>query len=261
MQNSITASSLHLQTLNDFPMVTSEDDLTQLLISSLERNEISLQTNDVLVLAQKIVSKAEGRLVRLRDIEPSPRAHEIAQITHKDARMIELILSESQDVIVLRPGLIIVEHRLGYIMANAGVDQSNVEHLDGEECALLLPVDPDGSCVRLKSALDAHFNTDVAVLINDSFGRPWRQGITGVALGAAGLPSLVNLIDKPDLYGRAMRVSQIAFADELAAAASLLMGQTDAGKPVVHVRGLRWDAASNNPARTLLRPKKQDLFR
>lgn len=252
---------LSLQALHDFPMVTSDDDLASLLIASLEKNDIVLQTNDVLVMAQKIVSKAEGRLVRLSDVTPSPRAHEVAEVTGKDPRMIELILSESQDVIAQRPDLIIVEHRLGYIMANAGVDQSNIEHPDGEECALLLPLDPDGTCAQLKAALDAHFNADVAVLINDSFGRPWRQGITGVALGAAGLPSLVSLIDKPDLYGRAMRVSEIAFADELAAAASLLMGQTDAAKPVVHVRGLTWDAANNNPARTLLRPKKQDLFR
>jgi len=185
---------------------------------------------------------------------------EIARQTRKDSRMVELILSESKAIIAQKPGVLIVEHRLGCIMANAGIDQSNIDHADGHEYALLLPENPDQSCRQLKERFDAHFGTQVGVLINDSFGRPWRLGVTGVALGAAGLPSLISLIGEPDLFGRAMRVSEIAFADEIAAAASLSMAQTDAGKPVVHVSGLRW-TSPENPADALIRPKHQDLFR
>lgn len=255
------AHTLSLQALHGFPLVEANDDLAATLIASLEHNQIVLQTSDVLVLAQKIVSKAEGRLVRLGDIKPSQRALEIAKDTSKDPRLVELMLSESQGIIAQRAELLILEHRLGYIMANAGIDQSNIDHPNDDEHALLLPVDPDGTCARLKAQLDAHFGVSTAVVMNDSFGRPWRQGVTGVALGAAGLPSLVGLIGQPDLYGRAMRVTEIAFADEIAAAASLLMGQTDAGKPVVHIRGLSWDMNTNNPACSLVRPASQDLFR
>lgn len=252
--------SIKLSALAGFPMVQPGDDLFALLVASLEQNGVAVQTGDVIVLAQKIVSKAEGRLVRLADVVPSARAEELAREVNKDSRIVELILSESKSVVTKVPGVLIVEHRLGYVMANAGIDQSNVDHKDGEEYALLLPMDPDESCRQLKAKLDAHFGAEVAVLINDSFGRPWRLGVTGVALGSAGVPSLVSLVGKPDLYGRSMRVSEIAFADEIAAAASLLMGQTDAGTPVVHLRGLQWDAPQNSAA-TLIRPKKQDLFR
>lgn len=253
-------TSLCLNALNDFPLIAPNDDLAAIIIDSLERNNIVLESSDIVILAQKIVSKAEGRLVRLADITPSARALEIAHESKKDARMVELILSESNAIVAQRPGVLIVEHRLGYIMANAGIDQSNIDHPEGEEYALLLPLDPDLSCRQLKEKLDAHFGVDVAVVINDSFGRPWRMGVTGVALGSAGLPSLISLVGQPDLFGRAMRVSEIAFADEIAAAASLLMGQTDAGNPVIHLRGLRWNDPAN-PASALLRPKQQDMFR
>jgi coenzyme F420-0:L-glutamate ligase/coenzyme F420-1:gamma-L-glutamate ligase len=253
-------TSIHLNALADFPMIEPNNDLATVLIQSLQHNGIALETRDVVVLAQKIVSKAEGRLVRLADVQPSARALEVAEEINKDSRMVELILSESREIVAQRPGVLIVEHRLGYIMANAGIDQSNIDHPNDEEYALLLPENPDQTCAQLKSTLDRHFNADVGVIINDSFGRPWRMGVTGVALGAAGLPSLLSLIGKPDLYGRAMRVSEIAFADEIAAAASLIMGQTSAGQPVVHVRGLQWEEQSNS-AQTLLRPRHQDLFR
>ncbi|WP_397474132.1 coenzyme F420-0:L-glutamate ligase [Pusillimonas sp.] len=253
-------TSIKLTALDGFPMVLPGDDLPAAIIDSLEQNGLSLESGDVVILAQKIVSKAEGRLVRLADVTPSPRAQEIARDIGKDERMIELILSESKSIVTQAPGVLIVEHRLGYIMANAGIDQSNIDHHDGDEYALLLPENPDQSCRQLKARLDSHFGATVGVLINDSFGRPWRLGVTGVALGAAGLPSLISLIGKPDLYGRSMRVSEIAYADEIAAAASLLMGQTDAGKPVVHLRGLRWDSPENS-ADALIRPRHQDLFR
>lgn len=253
-------TSISINALADFPMIVPNDDLASVLIDSLQHNGMALQTQDVVVLAQKIVSKAEGQLVRLADVKPSARALEIAQQTGKDSRMVELILSESREIIAQRPGLLIVEHRLGYIMANAGIDQSNIDHPNDDEYALLLPENPDQTCALIKAALDRRFNADVGVIINDSFGRPWRMGVTGVALGSAGLPSLLSLIGKPDLYNRAMRVSEIAFADEIAAAASLIMGQTNAGQPAVHVRGLHWDEPDNS-AQTLLRPRNQDLFR
>lgn len=256
----MNCDSLTLTSLADVPLVEPGDDLAGLLVEGLKRSSITPAHNDVLVLAQKIVSKAEGRYVRLADVEPSPRARTLAGETGKDPRMVELILSESREVVMAARGVIVVEHRLGFVMANAGIDQSNIDHPDGDERALLLPEDPDASCARLKKSIDAAFGVDMAVVVNDSFGRPWRQGVTGVALGAAGLPALLNLIGAPDLFGRAMRVTEVAVADELAAAASLVMGQTNAGKPAVHIRGLKWDEASR-PAADILRPKQQDMFR
>lgn len=261
-------AAVTITALPDFPLVGVGDDLSRLVSEGLARAGITLQHHDVLVLAQKVVSKAEGRYVNLRDVTPGLRAIELAQAVGKDARMVELILSESTEVVRHRPGVLVVEHRLGFVMANAGIDQSNIEHAgapgalpDAEgERALLLPLDPDASCARIKADLDRTFATDVGVVINDSFGRPWRQGVTGVALGAAGLPSLLDMVGQKDLFGRAMRITEIAIADEVAAAASLVMGQTDAGQPVVHLRGLRWTAPAR-PAADLLRPKQQDMFR
>lgn len=256
----LRGAALALTALPGLPLVRPGDDLAELLIAALRRAGIAPASQDIVVVAQKIVSKAEGRLVRLSEVRPSLRAAALAVDTGKDPRMVELILSESREVVRHAPGLLVTEHRLGFVMANAGIDQSNVEHPGGEEFALLLPLDPDASCARLKQRLDAAFGTDIAVLVNDSFGRPWRQGVTGVALGAAGLPALLDMVGQADLFGRAMRITEIAAADEIAAAASLLMGQTDAGQPAVHLRGLRWDAAAR-PAADLLRPRRQDLFR
>lgn len=252
--------AVSLTALTDFPMVQPGDDLAALLVAGLEKDGIAPRDQDVLVLAQKIVSKAEGRYVRLCDVTPTPRAVRLAAETGKDARMTELILRESNKVVKHRPGVLVVEHRLGFVMANAGIDQSNIDHPDGDERALLLPVDPDATCVRLKAELDVAFDANIAVIINDSFGRPWRNGVTGVALGAAGLPALLDVVGTPDLFGRRMRVTQIAVGDELAAAASLIMGQTDAGKPVIHIRGVKWSAPTR-PAADLLRPRQQDMFR
>ena len=242
------------------PLIGPGDDLGAILVEALRHCAIAPCDRDVLVVAQKVVSKAEGRYVKLRDIAPSARAIELAQIVCKDPRIVELILSESREVVRYRKDVLIVEHRLGFIMANAGVDQSNIEHPDGDELALLLPADPDASCAALKRSMDRAFNADLGIVINDSFGRPWRNGVVGVALGAAGLPSLLDLVGAPDLFGRSMRVTEVAFADEIAAAASMVMGQTDEGLPLVHVRGLAWNAPARNAA-VLLRPKQQDLFR
>jgi coenzyme F420-0:L-glutamate ligase / coenzyme F420-1:gamma-L-glutamate ligase len=244
----------------DIPVVRPGDDLAALMIAALEKSGLPLETGDVLAVAQKVVSKAENRFVDLAEVTPSNRALALAREVGKDPRLIEVILSESRVVLRSRPGLLIVEHRAGYIMANAGVDQSNVAVPDGRELALLLPVDADASADALRRRLDVHFGCGTAVVINDSFGRPWRRGTVGVALGAAGLPALMDMRGTPDLFGRTLRVTEVGFADEIAAAASLLMGQAAESRPAVLVRGLSWKQPAL-PARSLIRPAEQDVFR
>jgi coenzyme F420-0:L-glutamate ligase/coenzyme F420-1:gamma-L-glutamate ligase len=214
----------------------------------------------VLVVAQKIVSKAEGRMVDLATIKPSTRAIALATEVDKDPRLVDVILSESVRVVRARRNVLIVEHRLGFIMANAGVDQSNVGPADGAQRALLLPEHPDRSAETLRRGLAAATGINLAVVINDSFGRAWRQGTAGVAIGAAGLPALIDLRGRLDLFGRKLEVSVIGFADEIAAAASLVMGQADEAAPVVLIRGLRWSAPESTAA-SLIRPSNEDLFR
>jgi coenzyme F420-0:L-glutamate ligase/coenzyme F420-1:gamma-L-glutamate ligase len=249
-----------LTAVKGLPLIEPGEDLAAILIEGIRRAGITPRDRDVLVIAQKIVSKAEGRYVELRDVVPSPRAIELAASVQKDPRVVEVILSETQEIVRYRKDVLIVAHRLGFVMANAGVDQSNIEHRDGNERVLLLPVDPDASCTMLKTRMDQAFSVDLGIVINDSFGRPWRNGVVGVALGAAGLPSLLNLIGTLDLFGRPMRVTEVAFADEIAAAASMLMGQGREGLPLVHVRGLEWGACPRS-AVALVRPKEQDMFR
>jgi coenzyme F420-0:L-glutamate ligase/coenzyme F420-1:gamma-L-glutamate ligase len=249
-----------LTAVKGLPLIEPGADLGAILIDGIRRAGIAPRDRDVLVIAQKVVSKAEGRYVELRDVVPSPRAVELAASVQKDPRVVEVILSEAREVVRYREGVLIVAHRLGFVMANAGVDQSNIEHRDGNERVLLLPANPDASCAMLKVQMDQAFSADLGIVINDSFGRPWRNGVVGVALGSAGLPSLLNLIGTLDLFGRPMRVTEVAFADEIAAAAAMLMGQGCEGLPLVHVRGLEWDACPRSAA-ALVRPKEQDMFR
>jgi coenzyme F420-0:L-glutamate ligase / coenzyme F420-1:gamma-L-glutamate ligase len=246
--------------LSGIPLVEPDDDLALLIKQSLTRMELKLQPRDVLVIAQKIVSKAEGRYVRLADVEPSARALTLAKSVGKDGRFLEVVLSESTEIVKTRPNVVITAHRLGFVMANAGIDQSNIDQGNGEERVLLLPKDPDGTAQRLKAELDPAADLNLGVIINDSFGRPWRNGVVGVALGAAGVPSLLNQIGVADMFGRAMRVTEVAIADEVAAGASLLMGQAGEGQPVILVRGLSLDGPPS-PAAALPRPKNQDMFR
>jgi coenzyme F420-0:L-glutamate ligase/coenzyme F420-1:gamma-L-glutamate ligase len=252
-------SRLTLTALAGLPLVKSGDDLAALLISAFDRSGVVPVDRDVLVVAQKVVSKAEGRFVDLRSIVPSQRSRTIAEEVNKDPRLTEVILAESDEIIRKQRDVLIVVHRLGFIMANAGVDQSNVAGEESEQ-VLLLPRDPDASAAALKAQLDRQFEADLAVIINDSFGRPWRNGVVGVAIGAAGIPVVRNMIGTPDLFGRKMRVTEIALADEIATAASLVMGQGDEGQPAVHLRGLNWDEPAA-PASKLLRPKEMDIFR
>jgi coenzyme F420-0:L-glutamate ligase / coenzyme F420-1:gamma-L-glutamate ligase len=252
--------SLVMLAIPNFPLVQRGTDLAGITADALETAGYTLADADILVVAQKIVSKAEGRCIDLATVKPGERARTLAGEVGKDPRLVEVILSEATRVVRARPGVLIVEHRLGFIVANAGVDQSNVDPAAGADPVLLLPENPDESAEHLRRALAQRFKCEIAVVINDSFGRPWRLGTIGTALGAAGLPSLLDLRGQPDLFGRRLRVTEVGFADEIAAAASLLMGQSDEGCPVVLVRGLRWTAPAS-PATRLLRPPDEDLFR
>ena len=255
----IGSRTVQLFGISGVPLMRPGDDLAAVLAAALRRSGSDPATGDILVIAQKIVSKAEGRYVELATVHPSPRAFALAEETHKDPRIVEVILSESRRVVRSRPGLLICEHRLGFVMANAGVDRSNLDP-DGAERVLLLPRDPDASAEALRARLTAEFGTELAVVINDSFGRPWRLGTVGVAIGAAGLPSVLDLRGKPDLFGRPLEVTVVGLADEIAAAASLVMGQADEARPVVLVRGLDPARAQPLPATAIVRLAAEDLF-
>lgn len=255
----MTATRLEMTALAGVPLVQAGDRIADLILQAAARTGATLKDRDVVVVAQKIISKAEGRMVELAHVTPGPTAREWAEKTDKDARLVEVILGESRRVVRHRPGVLIVEHKLGFVMANAGIDQSNVGGGDGEY-VLLLPADPDASAEALRDALQAASGADVAVIINDSFGRPWRSGTMGIAIGCAGLPALIDLRGEPDLFGRPLAVSISGFADEIAAGASLLMGQGAEGCPVVVVSGLTWSQPSSS-AQALVRPASEDLFR
>jgi coenzyme F420-0:L-glutamate ligase/coenzyme F420-1:gamma-L-glutamate ligase len=252
----LISHDLWLRPLRDIPLIEPGDDLAEIILASIEKADWDLQNGDVLVMAQKIVSKAENRTVDLATVIPSSRAIELATEVRKDARLVELILSESENVVRRGPGVLIVEHKLGFVMANAGIDRSNV---NGEDHALLLPVDPDRSATVIRRAIAARVEIDVGVLIIDSFGRAWRNGTIGTAIGASGVPTLLDLRGRADLFGRPLETTEVGWADELAAAASLMMGQAGEGRPVILVRGLV--ETGEGSAADLLRPKQKDLFR
>jgi coenzyme F420-0:L-glutamate ligase/coenzyme F420-1:gamma-L-glutamate ligase len=249
-----------LTALSGIKLVERGDNLGAITVAALRDTRLVPKDGDVLVVAQKIVSKAEGRFVDIATVEPSERAIALAAEVDKDPRFVEVVLSESKRIVRHRPGLLIVEHHLGFVMANAGIDHSNVAAEDGAERVLLLPVDPDGSAKALRQHLLSAFGVGIGVIISDSFGRPWRKGTVGVALGADGLPAFVDLRGHPDLFGRELLVTETGFADEIAAAAGLLMGQADEAIPMVLVRGLTW-SAPDVPAAVLVRPAEHDLFR
>ena len=242
------------------PLVRQGDDFAALIAAALEASGTAVQPGDVLVVAQKVVSKAEGRVVLLSDVLPSPEAARLAEQTGKDPRLVELILSESREVLRLRPGLIVVEDRRGFICANAGIDRSNVDQPEEGEAVVLLPVDPDASARRIRDSLHRRTGAWVAVVINDSHGRAFREGTVGVAIGLAGLPPLADRRGDVDLTGYVLQHTVIALADEVAAAASLLMGPAAEGVPAVLIRGLDLPEGSGT-ARDLQRPRELDLFR
>ncbi|MCI0550925.1 MAG: coenzyme F420-0:L-glutamate ligase [Anaerolineae bacterium] len=271
---------LTLTPLIGIPLIRRDDNLADIVVNALEENNISLQDNDILVFAQKIVSKAEGRAVNLSTVIPSQHALDLAKQTEKDPRLVELILQESKEVLRTRVGVIIVEHKLGFVCANAGIDHSNVNPplpsaLSGasaktkrgeglgvraEDWLLLLPENPDQSAQTLRKQIEEQTGKQIGVLIIDSHGRAWRNGTVGIAIGMSGLPGLEDLRGKPDLFGYRLQVTQVGAADELAAAASLVMGQAAEGTPVVHVRGFPYPLREGS-LKELIRPKEQDLFR
>ena len=256
----MSSIELRVVALSGVPEIGSGDDLAAVILQAVARDGLRLVHGDVLVLAQKIVSKAEGRVVRLSSVAPSERAIRLASQCGERAELVELILREAKEVLRCVPGVIVVEHRLGFVMANAGIDQSNVAQGEDEDNALLLPQDPDASCAHLRAKLRAETGVDVAIVIIDSHGRAWRQGIVGVAIGVAGMPALLDLRGHPDRFGRKLKRTEVGLADELASAASLLMGQAAEGSPIVLVRGVPY-ARRDGAATELIRPRQKDLFR
>lgn len=251
---------LTLVGLTGMPEVAPRSDLAALLAAALTAQELTLRASDVLVVSQKIVSKAEGRVVDLTCVVPGMRARELAAVTRKDPRLVELILSESTEVLRAIPDVLIVRHRLGFVMANAGIDRSNVAERAAGERVLLLPVDPDSSAAALRAALARRCGVAPAVIISDSFGRPWRLGVVNVALGAAGVATLANRRGQTDRAGRPLEVTEVAVGDALAAAAGLIMGEAAEGMPAVLLRGFEQPVADGT-AQDLIRPLAEDLFR
>ncbi len=256
--------ALTLTPLPNIPLIRPGDDLADIILRSL--GEIRLQDGDILVLAQKIVSKAENRLVNLATVTPSTAALELAEKTGKDPRLAELVIRESREILRARPGTAIVEHRLGFVCANAGIDHSNVEPatadsmLDPHEWYLLLPENPDQSAAQIRQKLEQASGARLGVLIIDSHGRAWRMGTVGAAIGLSGLPGLMDERGWQDLFGYTLQITVVGVADELAAAASLVMGQAAEGTPVVHVRGFPFPLREGSLGE-LLRPREQDMFR
>lgn len=252
------SQQLVVTALPGMPAVQPGDSLPRLIREGLARADLQLQSGDLLVLAQKIVSKSEGRLVSLGQVEPSEQARSLAEQVDKDPRVVELVLRESRQILRTRPGLMVVEHRNGFVCANAGIDQSNVE--GAEEHVLLLPKDSDASAELIRRELSESSGADIGVIIADSHGRAWRLGTVGVAIGVAGMPALLDLRGRPDMFQRKLKITEVGLADEVSAAASILMGQADEARPVVHVRGLPYSLRPGN-MRELIRPPEEDLFR
>ena len=253
---------LALTPLEKFPFIQNGDDLLECIIQSISSTNIVLQDKDILVLAQKIISKNEGRMVNLPSVRPSHDAYQISSQSGKDARLVELILQESKTVLRIRPGTIIVEHRLGFICANAGIDHSNVTpaNLEAEDYVLLLPENPGLSAHIIREKIKIKSGIQLGVLIIDSHGRAWRLGVVGVSIGFSGIPGLIDMRGQSDLFGGKLRITEIAAVDELAAAASLVMGQAAEGFPIVHVRGFPYPLREGN-LNELIRPLENDLFR
>ncbi|MBL8098258.1 MAG: coenzyme F420-0:L-glutamate ligase [Anaerolineales bacterium] len=250
--------SMILSALENIPLIRQGDNLADIVLNA---TNFSLLDNDIFVLAQKIVSKSEGRMVNLANVKPSEKAIELANQTEKDARLVELMLQESNEVVRFRKNVIVVEHKLGFICANAGIDHSNVlGDGDNKDVVLLLPENPDNSAKQIRDEIKKRTNKNVGVMIIDSHGRAWRNGTVGICIGLSGIPAVIDERGWKDLFGYTLQATIIGVADELAAAASLVMGQAAEGTPVVHVRGFPYPL-SEGSLRELIRPKDMDMFR
>ena len=252
-------NKLEVIALNNVPSIKENDDIAKIIIDNSREDNLEIQKNDIVVIAQKIISKSEGRLIDLQTVFPSDQAKEIAKQASKDARLVELIIQESNEIIRIQNGVIIVEHNLGHILANAGIDQSNIENGDGH--VLLLPKNPSKSADQIRRDLELSLGVKVGVIITDSMGRAWRLGTTGHAIGSSGVKTIIDLRGKSkDLFGRELKTTVIGFADQIASAAALVTGESNEGKPVAIVRGIDMPSDSDN-VNDLIRPKKEDLFR
>ena len=254
------AGQINIIALKGVPLVHPGDDLVKIIINALTLSNECLKNGDILVVAQKIISKAEGRIVALDSVSPSERAKKLAIKLGKDPRQIELVLQESREIVRSKPGVVIVEQNLGLVMANAGIDRSNVVQQSDQEYVLLLPVDPDASSNRPREKINKRLGVKVGIIINDSIGRAWRVGTTGHAIGVAGLPAVIDLRGEKDMFGKELLVSEQAVADELASAASLLQGQASEALPIVVIRGFKFNA-TNQTAKALIRERDMDMFR
>ena len=254
--------TLALTAIQSIPVIKPGDDLAGIILTALKTSNLTLENGDILVLAQKIVSKAENQFVNLVDIQPTPAAMELSASSGKDPRLAELILRESNEILRTRIGSVIVEHRLGFVCANAGIDHSNVagEGTAVEDWVLLLPKNPDASAAALREKLEQASGKKLGIMIIDSHGRAWRLGTVGVAIGISGLPGLIDERGWKDMFGYTLQITVVGIADELAAAASLVMGQASEATPVVHVRGFQYPLRDGS-INELLRPKNQDMFR
>ena len=253
---------LTITPLKNIPLIRQDDNLADILVDSIQNSNVQLANDDILVIAQKIISKSEGRMVNLATVTPSEQAIELGKKTEKDPRVVQLILQESNEVMRIRVGTIIVEHKLGFVCANAGIDHSNVagEGGENEEYVLLLPEDPDLSAKNLRDQIKQKTGMNVGIMIIDSHGRAWRNGTVGVCIGLSGTPAMIDERGWTDLFGYTLKITVVGVADELAAAASLMMGQASEGTPVAHVRGFPYPL-SEGTLKELLRPKQQDMFR
>jgi len=255
-------TELLLKAFDGFPLIKKGDNLGLLICEQARKNNWLWQDGDVLIIAQKVVSKSEGREVHLSSVTPSQRAINYGLSTEKDPRIIQLILDESSKVLRTRKGLIVVEHRLGFICANAGIDQSNISQDETvDPVVLLLPQNPDQSAMSIRTIIEKETGKKVGVLIIDSHGRAWRNGIVGVTIGLSGIEAVADRRGEPDLFGRILKVTEIGACDELAAAGSLLMGQGNEGKPVVFARGFPYEMSNQSSLRDLIRDSSEDLFR
>ena len=252
--------SITLTALPGIPLVRPGDNIVELIIKSLQSTKLNLLDNDILVIAQKVISKSEGRYVKISDVEPSEKSYLLAKSTGKDPKLVELIRRESKKIVRHRKGVIVTENCQGVTMANSGIDRSNVEKYGDSEQVLLLPINPDKSAEKIRNELCQRANVNIAVIINDSLGRAWRNGTIGTALGVSGLPSLLDFRGVPDLFGKSLNVSEEAIADEFSSAASILQGQAAEGRPIVLIRGYSTSLTATK-ASYLIRKKEKDLFK
>lgn len=249
-------NSISIIPIPGVPQIHPGDDLTALLLKAIDEADIGVKDGDVLVICQKVVSKAEGAVIDLKTIEPSPFAQQTAALWEKDPRMVEVVLRESSRIVRMKNGVVITETKHGWVCANSGVDASNSY---GDDIVIVLPKDPDASARRMRDTIKAQRNATVAIIITDTFGRPWRDGLVEFTLGVAGIDPLLDLRGQSDLQGRELHHTVVAVADELAAAAGLLM-EKDAAMPAVLIRGYQY-APVESDSKKLIRPAEADLFR